>query len=94
MAHNGSTGVIEVTPAPDEAALLLRVRGVDYGEIFGVVEQARRLFDVGADPLPIVTHLGAVPDAGTAGPVAPRPAGSRAHGIRSKWPFAPCSGSR
>jgi len=64
VAHNGSTGVIEVRPAPDEAALLLRVRGVDYGDIFGVVEQARRLFDVGADPLPIVTHLERCPALG------------------------------
>jgi AraC family transcriptional regulator of adaptative response / DNA-3-methyladenine glycosylase II len=61
VAHNGSTGVIEVAPEPGQSSLALRVRGVDYGDIFAVVERARRLFDVGADPLPIVTHLGRCP---------------------------------
>jgi AraC family transcriptional regulator of adaptative response / DNA-3-methyladenine glycosylase II len=52
-----ATGVVEVAPVAGEAALALRVRGVDYGELFALVERARRLFDLGADPAPIAAHL-------------------------------------
>ncbi|MGH7818239.1 MAG: AlkA N-terminal domain-containing protein, partial [Candidatus Binatia bacterium] len=58
---DGSTGTIEVRGMATEPALLLRVRLPSAGGLFEVVERVRRLFDLAADPLPIVEHLGSDP---------------------------------
>lgn len=58
----GAAGTIELCPAPSgEAHLLLRVRLPSTEGLIGVVERARRIFDLGADPLTITGRLGADP---------------------------------
>ena len=52
-----TVGWIEVTAAPDAAALLVRLRPCDGAALLPVVERVRRVFDLGADPLQIAAHL-------------------------------------
>jgi AraC family transcriptional regulator of adaptative response / DNA-3-methyladenine glycosylase II len=54
---DGSPGAIEIRPNPDEPHLLMHVRLPSYGGLMQVVERARRIFDLGADPLQITRHL-------------------------------------
>ncbi|MGH7858365.1 MAG: AlkA N-terminal domain-containing protein, partial [Candidatus Binatia bacterium] len=53
----GAAGTIEVRAVPEEPFLLLRLRLPGTGDLFDVVERARRLFDLGADPMAIGEHL-------------------------------------
>lgn len=53
----GTVGWIEVAPAGDAAALLVRLRPCDGAALLPVVERVRRVFDLGADPLQIAAHL-------------------------------------
>jgi AraC family transcriptional regulator of adaptative response / DNA-3-methyladenine glycosylase II len=53
---NGIPGVIEIRPG-GEAHLTLRVQLASYDGLFDVTERARRLCDLGADPLRIAAHL-------------------------------------
>jgi AraC family transcriptional regulator, regulatory protein of adaptative response / DNA-3-methyladenine glycosylase II len=53
----GSAGSIEVSRPPRESHLILSLRVTATAELPRIVERARRLFDLGADPLPIVKHL-------------------------------------
>lgn len=53
----GMPGTIEVWPAANEPHLLMRVRLASYGDLRCVVERARRIFDLSADPLQITKHL-------------------------------------
>jgi AraC family transcriptional regulator of adaptative response / DNA-3-methyladenine glycosylase II len=57
----GAAGVIDVRPAPEEAALALRVRLFPMGRLIDIAERVRRLFDLGADPMTIADHLGRDP---------------------------------
>jgi AraC family transcriptional regulator of adaptative response / DNA-3-methyladenine glycosylase II len=57
IAAGETAGVITVHPAPDGNALLLRVPSPLAGELAGLVERARRLFDVRADPASIEASL-------------------------------------
>jgi AraC family transcriptional regulator of adaptative response / DNA-3-methyladenine glycosylase II len=50
-------GAIEVRPEPERAQVVLRVHATDHTRLIDVVERVRRVFDLGADPLRIVTHL-------------------------------------
>jgi len=59
IAVNGAAGVLELRPAadPGNPHVLLRVRLPRYAELLQVVERARRIFDLDADPLRISGHL-------------------------------------
>ncbi len=46
-------GMLEVRPLDGESALRLRLDVTNLGQLSVIVERARRLFDLGADPLPI-----------------------------------------
>jgi AraC family transcriptional regulator of adaptative response / DNA-3-methyladenine glycosylase II len=54
---DGEAGEIEVKPASDEPLLRVRVRLPSYEQLMLVVERVRRMFDLGADPLQITSHL-------------------------------------
>jgi AraC family transcriptional regulator of adaptative response / DNA-3-methyladenine glycosylase II len=48
---------IEIRPDPERAQIVLRVHATDHTRLIDVVDRVRRLFDLGADPLRIATHL-------------------------------------
>jgi AraC family transcriptional regulator, regulatory protein of adaptative response / DNA-3-methyladenine glycosylase II len=54
---NSVAGVIELQHVVSEAYLLMRVWLPSYEGVLKVVERARRIFDLGADPLQINNHL-------------------------------------
>jgi len=57
IAVDGATGVIDVRPDERRPCLHLRVLLPRYDGLIQVVERARRLFDLGADPLRISSDL-------------------------------------
>jgi AraC family transcriptional regulator of adaptative response / DNA-3-methyladenine glycosylase II len=57
ISVHGHTGLIEVRPRLDHDHLLLRVELPEYSGLIHVAEQARRVFDLGADPLAIISRL-------------------------------------
>jgi hypothetical protein len=61
----GALGAVEVWPAPGEAHLLARIDLPHPSDLLGVVERLRRLFDLGADPREITSHLGRSPTLAT-----------------------------
>jgi AraC family transcriptional regulator of adaptative response / DNA-3-methyladenine glycosylase II len=61
VALGGVGGVLEVRPAEGQACLLLTLRFPVAQALMPVVERVRRLFDLGADPLPITEQLRADP---------------------------------
>jgi AraC family transcriptional regulator, regulatory protein of adaptative response / DNA-3-methyladenine glycosylase II len=54
---NGQAGEIEVRPELDQSRLRVRVTLPSYEQLTLVVERVRRIFDLGADPLQITSHL-------------------------------------
>lgn len=54
---HGRPGLLEVTPNLERNHLLLRVELGDYGGLMHVAEQARRMFDLGADPVAVAERL-------------------------------------
>jgi AraC family transcriptional regulator of adaptative response / DNA-3-methyladenine glycosylase II len=52
-----TSDVVEVRPVPGKDALELRVPSVAAGDLLGIVERVRRLFDTDADPAAIAGHL-------------------------------------
>lgn len=52
-----TTGWIEVAPAPDAAALEVRLSPCDGAALLPALEGVRRVFDLGADPLQIAAQL-------------------------------------
>ena len=54
---DGASGVIEVRPSEDESCLRMHARLARYEGLIHVVEGARRIFDLGADPLQIASDL-------------------------------------
>src|SRR5262249_24143696 len=54
----GARGYIELRPVTGEPELLMRVYLSRYDGLIQIVERARRIFDLGADPLQISEHLG------------------------------------
>ncbi len=54
---NNQSGVLELQHVPDESHLLLRVWLHSYENAMQIVERARRIFDLSADPLQINEHL-------------------------------------
>ncbi len=61
VALGDAAGVVEIRPLPGESALAMRVWGGDAADLFGLVERARRVFDLGADPAPVDDHLARCP---------------------------------
>jgi AraC family transcriptional regulator of adaptative response / DNA-3-methyladenine glycosylase II len=53
----GEPAAVEVRPDPERSQVVLRVQASDDARLIDVVERVRRLFDLGADPLRIATHL-------------------------------------
>ena len=62
IAIGGDTGTIEVRAAAAEPHLLMRVRLGRHERLLQVVERARRLFDLDADPVRIADHLARSPE--------------------------------
>jgi AraC family transcriptional regulator, regulatory protein of adaptative response / DNA-3-methyladenine glycosylase II len=54
----GVAGRIVVRPAPSGPALELEVHFADPRRLLSIVERVRRVFDLGADPAVIASHLG------------------------------------
>src|SRR5262249_3401145 len=54
---NSVAGVIELRRVANEAYLLMHVWLPSYECVMKVAERARRIFDLGADPLQIAEHL-------------------------------------
>ncbi len=75
----GEPGVIEVRPDAAQSALLMRVSLPRYDGLIRVVERARRMFDLTADPLQITTELA------RDGVLAPRVAARRGLRIPGTW---------
>jgi AraC family transcriptional regulator, regulatory protein of adaptative response / DNA-3-methyladenine glycosylase II len=48
---------IEVRPDPEASQVVLHIRAADHTRLIDVVDRVRRVFDLGADPLRIATHL-------------------------------------
>jgi AraC family transcriptional regulator of adaptative response / DNA-3-methyladenine glycosylase II len=57
IALDGSHGVIAVRPARGKHALELDIRYPNPAALFRIVERARKLFDVAADPAEVAGHL-------------------------------------
>jgi AraC family transcriptional regulator of adaptative response / DNA-3-methyladenine glycosylase II len=51
--------VLEAALAKDGRAVELRIRGVESAQLLDIVRRVRRLFDLDADPLAIISSLGA-----------------------------------
>ena len=58
---NGKVGSIAIAPADGSPALTLDVRFPDPHRLLSIVERAKRMFDVAADPAVIAEHLSADP---------------------------------
>ena len=71
MAVGGEPAVVEVRADPDAPVLRMRVWLERYEALMRLVERARRVFDLSADPLQITTELAR--DAALAGRIAARP---------------------
>ncbi len=54
---DGAAGTLEVAPVPGESCLMLRARLPEGADVLPLVERARRIFDLTADPLQIGEHL-------------------------------------
>lgn len=61
LAVGGKVGAMTITPVDGAAALMLEVRFPDPHLLLAIVERAKRMFDVAADPAVIAQHLSADP---------------------------------
>jgi len=59
---DGKPGVLELVPDPGDSHLVLTAYLPDVGGLIHVVERARRIFDLGADPVTIAEALRRDPD--------------------------------
>ena len=82
---DGEPGEIDVRPDPAGHRLRIRVKLANYENLLEVVERVRRIFDLGADPLPIASHLSRSPRLNPL--VAARP-GLRVPGVWDGFEFA------
>jgi AraC family transcriptional regulator, regulatory protein of adaptative response / DNA-3-methyladenine glycosylase II len=57
----GVQGIIDVQPDMAQPQLLARIQLTRYECLMQIVDRLRRIFDLGADPLPITNHLGRDP---------------------------------
>jgi AraC family transcriptional regulator, regulatory protein of adaptative response / DNA-3-methyladenine glycosylase II len=57
IAIGGNVGMIEIRPDQEHARLTVRIELPGYDGLMTVVERVRRIFDLGADPLQIASHL-------------------------------------
>lgn len=58
ISVGGSVGTMSIHPTPSEPHLILQVSLPAQVPLIGVVDRARRVFDLGADPLAIADALG------------------------------------
>ena len=58
---DGAPGLLELIPDDAAGHVLLRLRLRRHDGLIAIVDRARRIFDLGADPRPISEHLGAEP---------------------------------
>ncbi|MFL5348106.1 MAG: AlkA N-terminal domain-containing protein [Hyalangium sp.] len=77
----GSTGIIEVSHAPELRSLSVRIDGSGAAPVRQIVARLRRLFDLSADPAAIAVALGDDPVLG--------PRLERARGLRIPGTFEP-----
>ncbi len=61
ISVNGTAGILEVTPVAGRDHLLMRASLVDLDGAIGLVSRVRRMFDCGADPEVIGSHLSSDP---------------------------------
>jgi AraC family transcriptional regulator of adaptative response / DNA-3-methyladenine glycosylase II len=57
IEFDGRAGCIDVHHEPRAHVLLMRIEGPSFDGLLTTVERARRLFDLSADPLTIISHL-------------------------------------
>jgi AraC family transcriptional regulator of adaptative response / DNA-3-methyladenine glycosylase II len=57
VESGGEAGLIDVTPGQENDCLTVRIALPKYRGLLRVVERVRRIFDLGADPLQIASHL-------------------------------------
>jgi AraC family transcriptional regulator of adaptative response / DNA-3-methyladenine glycosylase II len=57
VESDGGAGFIDVMPDQENTCLVVRVALPKYEGLLRVVERVRRIFDLGADPLQIASHL-------------------------------------
>lgn len=57
VESDGGAGVIDVSPDQENECLVVRIALPKYRGLLRVVERVRRIFDLGADPLQIASHL-------------------------------------
>lgn len=58
ISLGGQSGWLAVQPVPHESELSLSIQFPDPAKLLRIVAQARRIFDLDADPLTIESHLG------------------------------------
>jgi AraC family transcriptional regulator of adaptative response / DNA-3-methyladenine glycosylase II len=57
IESGGGIGTIDIRPDHEQARLMVRIELPKYDGLMTVVERVRRIFDLGADPLQIASHL-------------------------------------
>jgi AraC family transcriptional regulator of adaptative response / DNA-3-methyladenine glycosylase II len=57
VESDGGAGFIDVRPDEENTCLIVRIALPKYEGLLRVVERVRRVFDLGADPLQIASHL-------------------------------------
>jgi AraC family transcriptional regulator of adaptative response / DNA-3-methyladenine glycosylase II len=85
VALDGVEGVIEVRPAPGRSHLCLRVGSALAPQLIRVVERVRSIFDLGADPHEIASHLAGNPELA---PLVAKHPGVRVPGAWDGWELA------
>ncbi|MGH2809055.1 MAG: bifunctional transcriptional activator/DNA repair enzyme AdaA, partial [Actinomycetota bacterium] len=68
---DGRPGVIELRPVPESNHVLLHLELAAHDALIDIVERARRIFDLGADPIAIAAQLSGDPVVGAS--IAARP---------------------
>lgn len=62
VESDGGAGFIDVRPDEENTCLVVRIALPKYEGLLRVVERVRRVFDLGADPLQIASHLSGDPN--------------------------------
>jgi AraC family transcriptional regulator of adaptative response / DNA-3-methyladenine glycosylase II len=62
FAYDDCRGVLRVRRCPDRPCVILSVPASARRRLMDIAERVRRLFDLGADPLPIAARLGSDPE--------------------------------
>jgi AraC family transcriptional regulator, regulatory protein of adaptative response / DNA-3-methyladenine glycosylase II len=81
-------GLLEVMPDGDEPHLKVRLKLTKHEHLLHVIERVRRMFDLGADPLQIASHLARDPGLK---PLLDRQPGLRVPGVWDGFELAVCA---